>query len=159
MRGPEGGTTPPIPGDLSAFWAQIERRGPNECWPWVGTRHPRGYGIIRLEGINFRAHRVAYVLATGESIRGLAVCHRCDNPPCINPMHLFVGTQADNLHDMIHKGRHHESQKTHCPSGHEYTAQNTYLNAASGGRVCRKCLVVHKRNWRRNRRTAGLEAS
>jgi HNH endonuclease len=91
------------------FWRRVDRRGPDECWPWLGSRLPNGYGITRLWGSERRytigAHRAAWVVSHGEIPAGMFVCHRCDNPPCCNPSHLFLGSPKDNLDDMYRKGR------------------------------------------------------
>jgi hypothetical protein len=77
----------------------------SECIEWMGTRHQRGYGVLRKEGRHVLAHREAYEQAYGLIEDGLSVLHHCDNPPCVNPEHLFLGTQADNMRDMRSKGR------------------------------------------------------
>lgn len=91
------------------FWPKVARRGANECWPWLGAKHPGGYGRLSLGGRGSRmapATHVAWTIATGTEVPdGMSICHRCDNPPCVNPGHLFLGTKGDNARDMISKGR------------------------------------------------------
>lgn len=76
-----------------------------DCIVWTSKRDARGYGRVRWRGRTRRAHRVLYEVEFGPIAEGLVVCHVCDNPPCIKPTHLFVGTQADNIADMVRKGR------------------------------------------------------
>ena len=87
------------------FWARVERQGPEDCWEWQGSRLPAGYGTFGSLGKTLYAHRVSWELHFGAVPQGLFVCHKCDNPPCCNPVHLFLGTQGDNLQDMKQKGR------------------------------------------------------
>jgi hypothetical protein len=75
--------------------------GQDACWPWMGARHRRGYGLVGAR----KAHRLIYRLLTSVPLDGICVCHRCDNPPCCNPAHLFAGTTSDNMRDMTIKGR------------------------------------------------------
>lgn len=75
------------------------------CWEWQGGRKRHGYGRVRIDGASTGAHRVAWTLANGPVPEGLHVLHRCDNPPCIRPDHLFLGTPADNAEDRTAKGR------------------------------------------------------
>jgi hypothetical protein len=91
---------------LRNFWLKVDKRGPDECWPWLASGNVRGYGQFGLlpAGI-FSAHRVAYYLATGKQPGPLCACHTCDNPSCCNPAHLFLGTDADNVADKVAKGR------------------------------------------------------
>lgn len=97
------------------FWSKVEGRAGPECWEWTATRLPTGYGCYQFPrgaeipggGSRTRpAHRRAWELAHGEIPPGMRVCHRCDNPPCCNPAHLFLGTAKDNTRDMLAKARH-----------------------------------------------------
>ena len=79
------------------------------CWEWTGSRHPKGYGQInRGDGRPEKAHRISWMKFRGPIPAGLHVLHRCDNPACVNPDHLFLGTNGDNMHDKQVKGRHHK---------------------------------------------------
>jgi hypothetical protein len=88
-----------------SFWSKTENQ-PSGCIVWTRSKNPDGYGNLSWNGRNTRAHRVAYALAHGEIPQGMSVLHRCDNPPCCNPAHLFLGTQQDNIRDCVEKGRH-----------------------------------------------------
>ena len=76
-----------------------------DCWLYMGRCDVEGYGQIKYKGKTLRAHRVAYMLAHGDVTDGLLVCHHCDRPSCCNPAHLFLGTNSDNMADMMKKGR------------------------------------------------------
>ena len=86
------------------FWSKVDRRGGWECWPWTGATFASGYGAFRLEGKTVRAHRVAYQLSVEALEEDKVILHLCDNPICCNPVHLYQGTQADNLAAAGRKG-------------------------------------------------------
>jgi hypothetical protein len=96
------------------FWSKVDRRGPDECWPWIRYCKPQGYGQFTIRKGTFEnASRVAFVLTKGPLRDRQVVRHTCDNPPCCNPAHLLSGTQVDNSYDAIHRGRARRSRGEH----------------------------------------------
>lgn len=100
------GHKPAIPIE-QRFWAKVDKREADECWQWTGEINGNGYGVFSIHrGDRIPAHRMAYNLTYDEPIpNGLLGCHKCDNRWCCNPAHVFPGTIADNIHDMVSKGR------------------------------------------------------
>ena len=90
---------------LKRFWEKVDQRGPDECWEWVAGKDNANYGILRVGGRNHGASRISWEIHFGPIPEGLFVCHSCDNPPCVNPRHLWTGTNEDNIRDRHRKGR------------------------------------------------------
>lgn len=115
---------------LERLLAKITLNERTDCWEWNGYRNEKGYGQMSLPDRNVKAHRLSYELHKGEIPKGLLVCHECDNPPCCNPDHLFLGTHLDNRTDAINKGR---VKTVSCPSNSAYNK----------GCRCDECRLLH----------------
>lgn len=132
------------------FWAKV--RITPTCWIWNEKSRIRGRGYFFLNGKTILASRAVWEIERGPIPEGLCVLHHCDNPACVKTKpdaaypegHLFLGTQADNIADMVAKGRNCNQKKSSCSRGHEYADANIYRRP-DGSRVCRECHRIHNR--------------
>jgi hypothetical protein len=139
------------------FWEKVEKT--SSCWIWLGAKNKFNYGEFFYKGKVWKAHRISYLIENGEYDTSLNVAHKCDNPPCVRPDHLFLATQKQNMVDMVEKRRHGSGQKIMqsydnwlairpnkskddlCPRGHEFSDSNTRIRLINNryARVCKTC--------------------
>ncbi len=134
-------------GVLAKMLSLIVKEPESGCWLWQGRHDQNGYGQISFNYAKWRVHRLLYTLLREPIPDSLFLCHKCDNPPCVNPGHLFIGTQQDNMQDALAKGRMvinraGQSGKTHCKYGHPFNTVNTRIRA-NGHRRCLDCVRRH----------------
>lgn len=151
--------------DSERYWAKVDKNGPivreelGPCWKWLGNPWTFGYGQSRVGGKNMTAHRASWILHNGPIPPGLVVCHKCDNPPCTNPEHLFLGTRKDNSDDCTAKGRWSRGSRKYNSRVTEMDVANIRSLSATGTArkdlaasfgVCKATIdhIISRRNWR-----------
>ena len=135
------------------FWSKVGIRGSDDCWMWKASFGADGYGKFWLNKKWTTAHRAAWELTYFQLVRrGLYVCHWCDNHPCCNPGHLFTASRTSAARRMVLVGNQWCRQITHCPKGHEYTEENTYLHTLRNGRKNRYCRICKRAGKAKSRR-------
>lgn len=130
------------------FWAKVAKT--SGCWEWIAHKNQYGYGTYSIQSRSYMAHRVAYELEIGPIPDGLEIDHLCRNRGCVNPAHMEPVTARENT--LRGEGiTAINAQKTHCPKGHKYTDENTYMKS-DGKRVCRECSRTASLAWYHNNR-------
>ena len=134
------------------FWSKVDRRGADECWPWLGTKSTsNGRGTLHVGGSNMNAARVSLCIHSGQYPKNdIFACHTCDNPNCVNPSHLWWGDCRANMRDAVAKGRLGKPDATHCTYGHEFAlhARNFVTPDGLAVRFCKACRRVRDKRKR-----------
>jgi hypothetical protein len=144
---------------IERITARVSPEPNTGCWIWLGDRDSGGYGRLMVDGKRRSAHRFAWEIANGRPAPAdREVCHRCDNPSCVNPDHLYAGTSRDNKLDCLLRGRHAWASRTHCKNGHEFNEANTrWATSPISGRAfrnCRRCASLATQRAHRKRMAA-----
>jgi len=157
---------------VKRFWAKVNKNGPQArpdltpCWLWTGAISSSGYGSVRIDKKAYSTHVISFFIANGRfPVPPLEVRHQCDVRLCVNPDHLLEGTRKQNAQDCVERGRrvvlpgqmptgqdHHHGKKTHCPYGHEYTPENTYIINHGQSRACKTCALRRAKEQKAQRR-------
>lgn len=114
------------------FWAKVGPVAPDDCWPWTAYCQPKGYGLLKVDGVMRLAHRISYLINLGPIPEGLQLDHLCRNKRCVNPAHLEAVTGRQNVLRGLAA-----VPAVACRHGHRYTTENTYV--ANGRQHCRAC--------------------
>ena len=148
---------------IERFFQKVDKSGNDkypDCWIWKGGRTSKDYGSFAYytKKPAIGAHVSSYLFHVGEIPKGMLVRHRCDNPPCVNPGHLTLGSASDNMKDMLERNRHSWSnrERTHCRRGHEFSVVGVKVSTKANGksfRTCRECSRMMNAK-RRNKQTS-----
>jgi len=143
--------------DMRAHWEAVQKyvfdrivMTPSSCWEWQRHKNSLGYAEGGFMGRTWIITRLMYCATQGDFDPTLDICHTCDNPPCVNPLHLWLGSRAQNIQDSVGKGRHFLAAATHCKRGHPLSGDNLYVAPLSGKRnclICQRAALRMRAGW------------
>ncbi len=132
---------------------RIERIPFSGCWIWLGPIAGNGHGVTRNEkGRVTGAHRLFFERTNGKLSAAVNVLHKCDVKTCVNPEHLYAGTQVENVKDTVRRGQHFWAKQTTCLKGHPLSGDNLYLRPDGRGRECKACGLERIRKYLEKKR-------
>lgn len=142
------------------FWDFVDKSG--ECWVWTGATNPSGYGLwsdLRNTGERGLAHRISLARVSPPESKRLLACHRCNNPPCVNPAHMYWGTPLDNSRDVAASGGPYNKglEREFCMRGHALKGDNLKITGSLKRRRCRTCENARAREKMRRLRARKAE--
>lgn len=126
---------------MERFWIKVNKT--DDCWIWLAGVDEKGYGQFRFNGKTSKAHRVSYILTFGNIQDDLVIDHLCRNRKCVNPNHMDLVTQAENVRRGLAGKNNLQSMKTHCLRGHEFSGIRK-----DGARICHKCSVIRQTRYK-----------
>ena len=126
------------------FWSKVDKGSADGCWEWTGNKHKFGYGTISIDGRPRATHRVSWEIHNGNipegtGYHGTCICHKCDNPSCVRPEHLFLGSVQENNNDMVKKGRRSSQKGANNPRSKINSTQARVIR-----RHANRNLMTHK---------------
>ena len=127
----------------------------SNCWNWNKSTCRKGYGRFYARQRWWTASRISFVIYKGKIDYGKLVLHTCDNPPCVNPKHLYLGNEKDNANDCVNRNRNPLSNKSHCKNGHLLSGMNCGVYKSNNGNKYRRCKICYRtwlKNWRKRER-------
>ena len=143
------------------FWERVKKT--DDCWFWTGGLNNYGYGLLSVSDRRELSHRLSWTMHFGPIPQGLCVLHHCDVPACVNPSHLFLGDNLDNIRDRHSKGRTvirpaiisrilRQLARSACRNGHVFSTDNTYIRPGEGCRICMTCQRTYQARYRERQR-------
>ena len=137
---------------MKRFWDKVDKT--DECWVWTAGKNSHGYGAFKIDNKTVGAHVISYTLTNGNIPKGIEVCHTCDNPPCVRPDHLWLGTRKENAQDSAHKGRNSHGERHHTSKLSDSQVQQILKDNRSVNEIANDYKVTIQAIWYHKKKTS-----